>query len=90
MTIEELESEINRFFLESEKEVDEKGIRHKGVYPNAVIMTNEHYKNFLKELFHTESSDDIPEGVFISSVCGLKVIFSEDIEKPRVIKMVKT
>lgn len=90
MTIEELESEINRFFLDSEKEVDDKGIRQMGVYPNAVIMTNQHYKNFLKELFHTEDEVDIPEGVFITSVCGLKVIFSDDIERPRVIKMVKT
>lgn len=90
MTIQELESEINKFFLDSEKEVDEKGNRLLGVYPNAVIMTNEHYKVFLKELFHTQDEVEVPEGVFITSICGLKVIFSDEIEKPRVIKMVKT
>jgi len=90
MTIQELESEINKFFLDSEKEVDEKGNRLLGVYPNAVIMTNKHYKSFLKELFHTQDEVEVPEGVFITSICGLKVIFSDEIEKPRVIKMVKT
>ena len=54
MTIQELESQINQFFLDSEKETDDKGTRHLGVYPNAVMMTDAHYKEFLRELFHTE------------------------------------
>lgn len=87
MTIQELELEINKFYLESEKETDDKGTRQMGVYPNAVMMTDAHYKSFLRELFHTNEEVEIPEGVFITSICGLKVIFSEEIDKPRVIKI---
>lgn len=87
MTIKELELQINQFFLDSEKETDEKGNFQKGVYPNAVIMTNEHYKNFLKEIFKVESDTEIPDGVLISSICGMKVIFSDSIEKPKVIRI---
>ena len=87
MTIQELELEINKFFLDSEKDSEGTGTRKIGTYPNAVIMNSTHYKNFLKELFHTEDDVDIPEGVFIGSICGLKVLFSEEIETPRVIKM---
>jgi hypothetical protein len=87
MTIQELESQINQFFLDSEKETDDKGTRHLGVYPNAVMMTDAHYKEFLRELFHTNEDAEIPEGVFISSICGLKVIFSDEINQPRVIRI---
>lgn len=89
MTLHELELQINQFFLDSEKEVDEKGNRQKGVYPNSVIMTKEHYKSFLRELFKTEDDTEIPDGVLISSICGLKVIFSQDIEIPKVVKITR-
>jgi hypothetical protein len=87
MTIQDLELEINKFFLDSEKEANTIEKRHQGIYPNSVIMTHSHYKEFLKELFHTSEDVDIPEGVFISSICGLKVIFSDEIDTPRVIKV---
>jgi hypothetical protein len=88
MTIYELELEINQFFLDSEKETDDKGIRQKGIYPNAVILTEAQYKEFLKELFNVSGETQVPDGVFISSICGLKTIISEeDLVKPRVVRM---
>jgi hypothetical protein len=88
MTIHELELEINQFFLDSEKEVDEQGNRQKGIYPNAVILTQEHYKDFVKELLHIESDAEFPEGLFIKSICALKVIISsEETMKPRVVRL---
>jgi hypothetical protein len=86
MTINELELQINQFFLDSEKEADGNG-RKLGVYPNAIILSSLHYKEFLKELFHLSAGEDIPDGVLISSICGLKVIFAEDIEEPRVVRV---
>jgi hypothetical protein len=88
MTIHELEREINQFFLDSEKEVDEQGNRQKGIYPNAVILTENHYKDFVKELLHIDSDAEFPEGLFIKSICGLKVIISsEETMKPRVVRL---
>ena len=87
MTIQDLELEINKFFLDSEKEINSNETRQQGIYPNSVIMTHSHYKDFLKELFHTSGDLDIPEGIFITSICGLKVIFSDEIDTPRVIKV---
>lgn len=88
MTILELEHEINKFFLDSEKEIDEKGQRQRGVYPNALILTEDQYKTFVKELLHISEDSDFPEGLFIKSICGLKVIISlEDMVKPRVVRL---
>ena len=88
MTINELEYAINQFYLDSEKELDDNGNHMKGVYPNAVVLTEAQYKDFLKELFHVEGDTEIPEGIFIQSICGLKTIISiEYLEKPIVIKM---
>lgn len=88
MTIHELELEINQFFLDSEKEVDEQGNRQKGIYPNAVILTEDHYKHFVKELLHIDSDAEFPEGLFIKSICALKVIISsEETMKPRVVRL---
>ena len=88
MTIRDLELEINQFFLDSEKETDEKGTRQLGVYPNAVLLTEEQYKEFLKEILNVEDEIDIPSGIFISYICGLKAIISEDdLDKPKVIRI---
>lgn len=82
MTVRELELEINRFYLDSEK--DSNGDRKEGIYPNSVLLTKEQYNNFLKEIFNTE--EDFPPEIFIQSICGLKVIFTSHIDKPRVIR----
>lgn len=88
MTIHELELEINQFFLDSEKEVDEQGIRQRGMYPNAVLLTEGQYQKFVKELLYISDEAEFPEGLFIKSVCGLKVIISqEDLTKPRVVRL---
>ena len=88
MTINELEIEINHFFLESEKEIDENGNHMKGVYPNALILTEDQYKEFLRELFHVSSDAEIPEGIFIKAICGLKTIITKEcLEKPKVIRI---
>jgi len=89
MTLRELELEINKFYLESEK--DSAGERQQGIYPNSIILTKEQYNNFLKELFNINSDilSSIHEDVIIQSICGLKVIFTSYIEKPRVIYMYK-
>lgn len=88
MTIHDLELEINQFFLDSEKEVDEKGVRQQGVYPNAVLLTEQQYKDFIKEILNVDDEIDIPSGIFISSICGLKAIISEEnLDKPKVIRM---
>lgn len=88
MTIAELELEKNRFFLDSEKELDENGNHLKGVYPNAVILTEHQYKQFLKEIFNIDDNAEIPDGIFINSICGLKpIITSDPIEKPKVIRI---
>lgn len=88
MTILELEHEINEFFLNSEKEVDESGNTYKGVYPNAVILTEAQYKDFIKELLHINRDSEFPDGLFIKSICGLKVILSEEnLEKPKVVRL---
>lgn len=88
MTIAELELEKNQFFLDSKKEVDEDGNHLRGVYPNAVILTDSQYKTFLKEIFHISKETEIPDGVFINSICGLKTILTkEDLDKPKVVKL---
>ena len=88
MTIRDLELEINQFFLDSEKETDEKGTRQLCVYPNAVLLTEEQYKEFLKEILSVEDEIDIPSGIFISSICGLKaIIYEDDLDKPKVIRI---
>lgn len=87
MDLHGLEQEINQFFLDSEKESE--GGRALGVYPNAVILTQNHYKDFLRELFKVSGDSEIPNGVIVSSICGLKVIFSEDVDKPKVVKITR-
>lgn len=83
MTLKELELEINRFYLDSEKDLN--GDRKLGVYPNSVLLTREHYNNFLKELFKTE--EEFPPEIIIQSICGMKVILTSFIDKPKLIRI---
>jgi len=86
MNLEELQSEINRFYLESEKD-PETGDRIQGVYPNSVLLTMEQYTSFLKELFHLQPSDEMPTGLLVSSILGLKAIIAEGLDTPRVVRI---
>lgn len=87
MDLRELELEINRFYLESSK--DPFGERQQGLYPNSVILTKDQYNSFLKEIFNIKSDvlTPIHEEVVIQSICGLKVIFTNYIEKPKVVRI---
>jgi hypothetical protein len=77
MDLQALRFKINEFYLESKNRE----------YPNSVLVTNEQYKNFLKEMFKVPDFSDIPEGIFITSIEGLKVVFTDELEEPRVLKM---
>jgi hypothetical protein len=77
MDLQALRFKINEFYLESKNRE----------YPNSVLVTNEQYKDFLKEMFRVPDLSEIPEGIFITSIEGLKVVFTDKLEEPRVLKM---
>lgn len=77
MDLQALRFKINEFYLESKNRE----------YPNSVLLTKEQYKDFLKEMFKVPDFSDIPEGIFITSIEGLKVVFTDELEEPRVLKM---
>lgn len=62
---------INEFFLESRKE----GL---GVYPNAILLTQEQLKGFTAHL---------PSEIKIESLEGLKIILTDYIETPRLLHL---
>ena len=77
MNLEQLRSKINEFYLESKNRE----------YPNTLLLTQQQYKDFLKELFNVSGEQDIPEGIFIKSIEGLTVAFADELVEPRVLKM---
>lgn len=77
MNLEQLRLKINEFYLESKNRE----------YPNSLLLTKDQYKDFLKETFKVPDFSEIPEGVFITSIEGLQVVFTEELEEPRVLKM---
>jgi hypothetical protein len=38
-------------------------------------------------MFRVPDFSEIPEGIFITSIEGLKVVFTDKLEEPRVLKM---
>jgi hypothetical protein len=89
MTLDELQLKINEFYLESSKD-PESGERIIGTYPNSIILTKGQYKEFLRELFKLEENAEMPDGVLLSSINGLKVFFTEYLPEPKVIFTQKT
>lgn len=85
MTIRELELQINKFFLDSEKDSQQENAKGVGIYPNSVILTKAQYDNFLKQIFKIDV--DFGDEVVIQSICGLKVIITDYIAEPRLIRM---
>lgn len=77
MDLQQLRFKINEFYLESKNRE----------YPNSLLLTTDQYKDFLKELFKVPDFSGIPDGVFITSIEGLQVVFTEELEEPRVLKM---
>lgn len=77
MDLQTLRSKINEFYLESKNRE----------YPNSLLVTKDQYKDFLKETFKVPDFSEIPDGVFITSIEGLQVVFTDDLDEPRVLKM---
>lgn len=91
MTSEEIRTLINEYYLDSGKDLLT-GESVQSVYPNAILMTKTQYKAALQSLFHlNESLDSITdedlEHIKILSLEGLKVIFTDFIETPKVIRL---
>lgn len=84
MNLHELQFKINEFYLDSSKDA-ESGDRLQGIYPNSILLTKEQYKDFLKEIFVLEKDSEIPDGILLSSINGLKVIFTDYIPEPKVL-----
>jgi hypothetical protein len=77
MDLQTLRFKINEFYLESKNRE----------YPNSLLVTKDQYKDFLKETFKVPDFSEIPDGVFITSIEGLQVVFTDDLVEPRVLKM---
>jgi hypothetical protein len=77
MTLKDIRTEINEFYLESKNRE----------YPNSIILTKEQYKTFIRELFKVPSDLDVPEGIIIQSIEGLRVVLTEQIDTPRIVKV---
>ena len=90
MTLTEIRQKIHEYYLESEKEgLGNNKMRTKGDYPNTILVTKEQYKSLLKEMFKLENdiNDEILNDIKIMSIEGLKVVFAEYLEEPKILKM---
>jgi hypothetical protein len=85
MNLYEVQQAINSYYLESEKDAGLK--RQKGIYPNAILLTKEQYVVLIKELFKLidDVSEDIIFEVKILCIEGLQVVFTEHVDKPKVL-----
>jgi hypothetical protein len=91
MTSQEIRTLINEYYLDSGKDLLT-GESSQSVYPNAIIMTRSQYKEALQSLFNlNESLDSITdedlEHIKVLSLEGLKVILTDFIESPKVIRL---
>lgn len=92
MTLQEVRQKIHEYYLESEKDgLENHKTRTKGEYPNAILLTEEQYKVLLKEMFKLQEdvSDEVLDEVKIMSIEGLKVVFTEYIEEPKILRIEK-
>ena len=90
ITLADIEKLINEYFLNSEKDYTEvTPKRTKGQYPNALIVTEDQYLTLVKELFKIagDVNPEVIKEVKITSILGLRVIFTEYIEHPRVLNI---
>lgn len=61
-----------------------------GHYPNSLLVTEEQYKEIIKNMFKIM---EVPEEAFdeiyssIKFICGLKVIISNHLESPKVLRI---
>lgn len=92
MTLSEIRQKIHEYYLESEKDgLETNKTRTKGEYPNAILLTEEQYKVLLREMFKLQEdvSDEVLNEVKIMSIEGLKVVFTEYIEEPKILRIEK-
>lgn len=90
MTLQDIRQKIHEYYLESEKEgLDSNKIRTKGEYPNTILVTKDQYKVLIRELLKIQEDIDekVLEEVKILSIEGLKVVFTEYLEEPKILKM---
>lgn len=92
MKLQDIQTKIHEYFLESEKEgLEIQKSRTRGDYPNAIILTRNQYISLVKEMFKIPetSSDNALDGVKILCIEGLEVIFTEYIEEPKILRITK-
>lgn len=91
--LEKIKEKIHAYYLESEKDgLENNKVRSRGEYPNTLLLTQDQYKNILKEMFKLQEdvSDEVLLEIKIMSIEGLKVVFTDYIEEPKVIRMTET
>ena len=89
----QIKEKIHAYYLESEKDgLENNKVRSRGEYPNTLLLTQDQYKNILKEMFKLQEdvSDAVLLEIKIMSIEGLKVVFTDYIEEPKVIRMTET
>lgn len=89
----QIKEKIHAYYLESEKDgLENNKVRSRGEYPNTLLLTQDQYKNILKEMFKLQEdvSDEVLLEIKIMSIEGLKVVFTDYIEEPKVIRMTET
>lgn len=92
MTLEEIRQKIHQYYLESEKEgLDSNKMRTKGEYPNSILLTKDQYRVLIREMFKLEGevNPEILDEVKIMSIEGLKVIFTDYLEEPKILRIDK-
>jgi hypothetical protein len=91
--INSIQEKIHQYYLETERDgLDNNKVRSRGEYPNALLMTKDQYKNILKEMFKLQEdvSEEVLFEIKIMSIEGLKVVFTDFIEEPKVLKLTET
>lgn len=92
MTLKEIRQKIHEYYLESEKEgLDSNKMRTKGEYPNSILLTKDQYTMLIKEMFklQEEINPQTLNKVKIMSIEGLKVIFTDYLEEPKILRIDK-
>jgi len=91
--INSIQEKIHQYYLETERDgLDNNKVRSRGEYPNALLMTKDQYKNILKEMFKLQEdvSEEVLFEIKIMSIEGLKVVFTDFIEEPKVLRLTET
>jgi hypothetical protein len=91
--IKTINEKIHEYFLESERDgLNSNKTRSRGEYPNALLITKEQYKETLKQMFKLQDdvADEVLLEIKVMSIEGLKVIITDYLEEPKVIRLTET